>query len=102
MTQEMNRRGFFKATAVTGSLFLTGDILREGDFSQGLVKIPESEKMVITVITDNLADALRPDDKIARRHTGTASPLEGMLHAEHGLAYHVETVSRRPVSFLSF
>jgi 7,8-dihydropterin-6-yl-methyl-4-(beta-D-ribofuranosyl)aminobenzene 5'-phosphate synthase len=101
MTQEMNRRGFFKATAVTGSLFLTGDILREGDFSQGLVKIPESEKMVITVITDNLADALRPDDRIAKRHTGTVSPLEGMLHAEHGLAYHVETVvDGRSHSFL--
>jgi 7,8-dihydropterin-6-yl-methyl-4-(beta-D-ribofuranosyl)aminobenzene 5'-phosphate synthase len=92
MTKEINRRDFFKATAATGTLFLTGDILGEGVFSQGLAKIPEAEKIVITVITDNLADALRPDDRIAKRHTGTASPLESMLHAEHGLAYHVETV----------
>ncbi len=92
MTKEINRRDFLKATAVTGTLFLTEDILREGVFSQGLAKIPEAERIVITVITDNLADALRPDDKIARRHTGTVSPLESMLHAEHGLAYHVETV----------
>jgi 7,8-dihydropterin-6-yl-methyl-4-(beta-D-ribofuranosyl)aminobenzene 5'-phosphate synthase len=92
MTKAINRREFFKATAVTGTYLLTADILRGGALSQSLAKIPEAEKIVITVITDNYADALRPDDKIARRHTGTASPLESMLHAEHGLAYHVETV----------
>jgi 7,8-dihydropterin-6-yl-methyl-4-(beta-D-ribofuranosyl)aminobenzene 5'-phosphate synthase len=101
MTRAINRREFFKATAVTGTCLLTGDILRGGALSQSLIKIPEAEKIVITVITDNYADALRPDVKIARRHTGTASPLESMLHAEHGLAYHVETVvDARSHSFL--
>ncbi len=90
MLKEMNRRDFLKATAVTGTLFLTGDILRKGAYAQGLVKIPEAEKMVITVITDNYSDALRPHYKIAQRHFTT--PLESILHGEHGLAYHVETV----------
>ena len=56
------------------------------------VKIPEADKVVVTVITDNYADMLRPDYKIAKRHSFTESPLQGALHAEHGLAYHVETV----------
>jgi len=67
--------------------------LKSRTFAQGSVKIPEAEKIVITVITDNLADALRPDYKIAKRYSaGNASPFESVLiHAEHGLAYHVET-----------
>jgi len=70
--------------------------------AQDSVNVPEAEKMVITVITDNLADALRPDYKIAKRHAGTTSPLEGMLHAEHGLAYHVETVVNGQTHFFLF
>jgi 7,8-dihydropterin-6-yl-methyl-4-(beta-D-ribofuranosyl)aminobenzene 5'-phosphate synthase len=92
MEKEMNRREFLKAATATGAVFLMEDILGDGVMAQERVKIPEADKIVITVITDNLADALRPDDKIARRHVGTTSPLEGMLHAEHGLAYHIETV----------
>ena len=90
MSKEMNRRDFLKVTAATGALLMAGDSFREGPLAQGVVKIPEAEKIVITVITDNYADALRPHYKIARRHVGT--PLESILHGEHGLAYHVETV----------
>ena len=95
----MNRRDFLKVTAATGALLMAGDSFREGPLAQGVVKIPEAEKIVITVITDNYADALRPHYKIARRHVGT--PLESILHGEHGLAYHVETaVDGRAHSFL--
>ena len=88
MLKEMNRRDFLKATAVTGAVLLTGDMIRTRAFAQGTVKIPEAEKIVITVITDNYADALRPDYKIAKRYRMTSN--RGM-HGEHGLAYHVET-----------
>ncbi len=88
MLKEMNRRDFLKATAVTGAVLLTGDMIRTPAFAQGTVKIPEAEKIVITVITDNYADALRPDYKIAKRYMMTSN--RGM-HGEHGLAYHVET-----------
>ncbi|MBK6601004.1 MAG: MBL fold metallo-hydrolase [Betaproteobacteria bacterium] len=56
------------------------------------VRIPEAERIVISVITDNLADVTRPDCKIARRLRRTESPLDLAAHGEHGLAYHVETV----------
>ena len=92
MSRDVNRRDFLKTAAVTGTVFLAGDIFQGSAFAQGSVKIPEAEKIVITVITDNLADALRPNYKIARRHEWPTSPLEAMLHAEHGLAYHIETV----------
>lgn len=88
MLKDMNRRDFLKATAVTGAVLLTGDMIRTRAFAQGTVKIPEAEKIVITVITDNYADALRPDYKIAKRYRMTSN--RGM-HGEHGLAYHVET-----------
>ncbi len=88
MSKEMNRRDFLKATAVTGAVLLTGDMIRTPAFAQGTVKIPEAEKIVITVITDNYADALRPDYKIAKRYRMTSN--RGM-HGEHGLAYHIET-----------
>ena len=60
--------------------------------AQGEVRIPESEKIVITVIVDNLSDTTRPHYKIAQRHISTTSMLEMALHAEHGLAYQIETI----------
>jgi 7,8-dihydropterin-6-yl-methyl-4-(beta-D-ribofuranosyl)aminobenzene 5'-phosphate synthase len=59
--------------------------------AESQINIPESDRIVITVITDNYSDAIRPDYKIAKRHAGATSQLESLLHAEHGLAYHVET-----------
>jgi 7,8-dihydropterin-6-yl-methyl-4-(beta-D-ribofuranosyl)aminobenzene 5'-phosphate synthase len=92
MGNEMKRREFIKVATATGAVFFMGDILHEGAIAQDRIKIPESEKIAITVITDNYTDALRPHYKIARRPGGTTSPLDIILHAEHGLAYHVETV----------
>jgi 7,8-dihydropterin-6-yl-methyl-4-(beta-D-ribofuranosyl)aminobenzene 5'-phosphate synthase len=57
--------------------------------TQRTAKIPEVEKIVITVITDNSYDTLRASTDFAKRHyigPGTS------LHAEHGLSYHIETV----------
>ncbi|MGB7296025.1 MAG: MBL fold metallo-hydrolase [Candidatus Aminicenantales bacterium] len=97
----MNRREFLKVAKATGAVFLMGDILPKDTTAKDRVKIPEAEKIVITVITDNYTDALRPHDKIARRPEGWTSPLDIILHAEHGLAYHVETiVNARSHSFL--
>jgi 7,8-dihydropterin-6-yl-methyl-4-(beta-D-ribofuranosyl)aminobenzene 5'-phosphate synthase len=92
MEKGMNRREFLKATAATGTALMAGNFLQEASWAQGTVKIPESEKIVITVITDNLADLTLPHYKIAQRHMGTTSILEAALHAEHGLAYQIETV----------
>ena len=92
MEKGMNRRDFLKATAATGTVLLANNFLPGASWAQGAVKIPESEKIVITVITDNLADLTLPHYKIAQRHVGTTSILEAALHAEHGLAYQIENV----------
>jgi len=101
MEKELDRRSFLKVTALTGAALFIGDIFPSRGYAQSTAAIPESEKIIITVITDNLADATRPHYKIARRHTGTTSVLERALHAEHGLSYHVETtVNGQPHQFI--
>jgi len=102
MAKDMTRRDFLKTAGVTGTVFLAGDIFQSRAFAQGSVKIPEAEKIVVTFITDNYYDALRADDKIAKRHSAlNAGASEAMLHAEHGLAYHIETtVDGQTHSFL--
>jgi 7,8-dihydropterin-6-yl-methyl-4-(beta-D-ribofuranosyl)aminobenzene 5'-phosphate synthase len=88
----LDRREFLKATAATGAVLLGGNFLPGTSMAQGVVKIPGSEKIVITVITDNLADSSLPDHKIAKRLPRINSPLDNAPHAEHGLSYLIETV----------
>ncbi len=81
-------------SVATGAVLVGSDLLQGGSVAYGAVKIPEIEKATIMIITDNYYDALRPDSKIAKRYRmkpGT-SVYNLNLHAEHGLAYHVETV----------
>ena len=92
MEKGMNRREFLKATATTGAVLMGGNLLRQTAMAQGAVNIPEAEKIVITMVTDNYYDVNRLDYKIAKRHTFISNPLEAAVHAEHGLAYQIETV----------
>jgi 7,8-dihydropterin-6-yl-methyl-4-(beta-D-ribofuranosyl)aminobenzene 5'-phosphate synthase len=99
MLKEMDRRGFLKASAATGAILMAGNILTKGpSVAYGSVKIPEVEKLVITVITDNYYDCLRPNYKVAKRHfiiPGTS------IHSEHGLAYYIEAVvNDKPNAFM--
>ena len=104
MEKGMNRREFLKASAATGTLLIAGDLLKGGtSFAHGSVQIPEAEKITITIITDNYFDILRPDYKIAKRHGRKLglSMADTFLHAEHGLACHIENVvNGHPHSFL--
>jgi len=54
-----------------------------------LTAVKEVNRLVVTVITDNYYDALRPDTKVS---TVFRSKPGAIIHAEHGLSYHVETV----------
>jgi 7,8-dihydropterin-6-yl-methyl-4-(beta-D-ribofuranosyl)aminobenzene 5'-phosphate synthase len=92
MSKKVNRREFLEVSAATGALFLAEGLWWGRATAQGAVAIPEAERIVVTVITDNLADATRPNVKIARRPARTTNVLDGAMHGEHGLAYHVETV----------
>jgi 7,8-dihydropterin-6-yl-methyl-4-(beta-D-ribofuranosyl)aminobenzene 5'-phosphate synthase len=86
MLKEMNRRQFLKASAITGSLLISGDFFNDRtSLAYGPVEIPETERITITNIEDNYYDSLRPDSQIAKRYRGD-------FYAEHGLACHIETV----------
>ncbi len=90
MKSEMNRREFLKESAVTGALFLAGDLLRGAPVVYGAVNIPEAEKITITIIMDNYLDPTRPSRKIDIRYTGAGGG--GPLYAQHGLACHIEPI----------
>jgi 7,8-dihydropterin-6-yl-methyl-4-(beta-D-ribofuranosyl)aminobenzene 5'-phosphate synthase len=92
MDKEMTRREFLNTTALTGTVLLAGNILPGISFAQGLVKIPESESITITVLADSYVDAGRADEKIAKRLRRVISPLDTAPHGEHGLAYQIENV----------
>jgi 7,8-dihydropterin-6-yl-methyl-4-(beta-D-ribofuranosyl)aminobenzene 5'-phosphate synthase len=99
MPRGLNRREFLETTAAAGAIWMAGGVLKNaGVADSGPLEIPEVEQLVITVITDNYYDCLRPNDKVAKRHfiiPGTS------IHSEHGLAYHIETVVKsRPHAFL--
>ena len=94
MSKDINRREFLKASVATGAVLVGGNLFQGGAVAYGSVKIPEIEKAMIMIITDNYYDALRPDSKIAKRYRmnpGT-SVYNINLHAEHGVSYYVETV----------
>jgi 7,8-dihydropterin-6-yl-methyl-4-(beta-D-ribofuranosyl)aminobenzene 5'-phosphate synthase len=96
MMKEINRREFLMASAAAGATLMAGSILKGGpSVAYGSAKIPEVEKLVVTVITDNYYDCLRWNYKIAKRHykfPGESIWKGFRFHAEHGLAYHIETV----------
>ena len=60
------------------------------------------DQMSVTTVVDNSIDALRPDEKIARRHTLERSGRIPTLRAEHGLAHHVEITRRSETLRLAF
>jgi 7,8-dihydropterin-6-yl-methyl-4-(beta-D-ribofuranosyl)aminobenzene 5'-phosphate synthase len=89
MDNEMDRRDFLKFSMAAGALLAAGEAAKGGLMAQETGKIMEVDKLTIWVLTDNYFDTLRPDNKITRRYRVTPGKS---IHAEHGLAYFVETV----------
>jgi len=89
METELTRRDFLYATAATGAVLLAGNPLQGISRAQGKAGIAEVDKVTVWVLTDNYYDALRPDSKIAKRFRAVPGKS---IHAEHGLAYYLETV----------
>lgn len=65
----------------------------------GSVNVTEVERLLITVITDNYYDALRPDATITKRFR--TQPGQWM-HAEHGLSFFIEASSNGRTSGFMF
>jgi 7,8-dihydropterin-6-yl-methyl-4-(beta-D-ribofuranosyl)aminobenzene 5'-phosphate synthase len=89
MENGMDRREFLKFSIATGALLVAGEGIMEGVQAQGTMHVTEVDKVTIWVLTDNYYDSLRPDSKITKRHRAVPGKS---IHAEHGLAYYVETV----------
>jgi 7,8-dihydropterin-6-yl-methyl-4-(beta-D-ribofuranosyl)aminobenzene 5'-phosphate synthase len=99
--KEISRREFLMASAAAGATLAAGSILKGGpSVAYASVKIPEIEKLTITVITDNYYDCLRLPDRIAKRTNVVVPGLT--LHAEHGLIYYIETVLNGKTSTFMF
>ncbi|HEY3276458.1 MAG TPA: MBL fold metallo-hydrolase [Syntrophorhabdaceae bacterium] len=70
----------------------------EREISTMAMKLPELDRLVITVVTDNYYDALRPDAAIAARFRTRPGVS---LHAEHGFSCFIETASQgREAAFM--
>ena len=99
MKDEMDRREFLKTTVAAGAVLMAGGIMGGVKDGHAAVKIPEVDKVEITIITDNYYDALRPDAPITKRFR--TQPGKWM-HAEHGLSYYIETSSKGRQSAFMF
>lgn len=99
MQDKMDRREFLKFSMAAGVLLVAGEGTQAGVKAQGATKVTEVDKVTIWVLTDNYYDALRPDSKITMRYRVTPGKS---IHAEHGLAYYVETVVNGKTSSCMF
>jgi 7,8-dihydropterin-6-yl-methyl-4-(beta-D-ribofuranosyl)aminobenzene 5'-phosphate synthase len=91
----MNRRQFLKLGAVTGGAVALGGMSRIGSrialAQSGAV--PTVDRLVMTTVVDNLYDIFAQAGKL-ETITVQRTPLPGgrPLLAEHGLAYHLESI----------
>jgi 7,8-dihydropterin-6-yl-methyl-4-(beta-D-ribofuranosyl)aminobenzene 5'-phosphate synthase len=99
MQDGMDRREFLRFSIATGALLVAGEGIKADAEAQGVTKVTEVDKVTVWVLTDNYYDALRPDNKITRRYRVVPGKS---VHAEHGLAYYVQTVVNGKASTCMF
>ena len=54
------------------------------------IRLPEIDRLTVTIITDNYCDAIRPEAAIGKRHRGGPG---ASINAQHGLSFYIETAS---------
>jgi len=89
MNDGMDRREFLTFSMATGALLVAAGATKSGAIAQEAARITEADKVTVWVLTDNYYDALRPDSTITKRYRVVPGKS---IHAEHGLAYYVESV----------
>ncbi len=99
MEEGMSRRDFLKTTVGAGAVLMAGGVMGGTGRAYGAVKMTEVDRVVITIITDNYYDALRPDAPVTKRFR--TQPGKWM-HAEHGLSCFIETTSNGKASGFIF
>jgi 7,8-dihydropterin-6-yl-methyl-4-(beta-D-ribofuranosyl)aminobenzene 5'-phosphate synthase len=99
MKDGMDRREFLKFSMAAGALLVAGEGTKAGVKAQGTIRVTEVDRVTVWVLTDNYYDALRPDSKITKRYRVVPGKS---IHAEHGLAYYLETVVNGKASACMF
>jgi 7,8-dihydropterin-6-yl-methyl-4-(beta-D-ribofuranosyl)aminobenzene 5'-phosphate synthase len=89
MDDSMGRRRFLQVSMAMGAALGAGMATKGEAMAQEKAKITQADKVTVWVLTDNYYDALRPDTKITKRYRVVPGKS---IHAEHGLAYYVESV----------
>lgn len=90
MDDSMDRRKFLQVSMAMGAVLGAGVATKGVAMAkEATTEIIQADKVTVWVLTDNYYDALRPDSKITKRYR----VLPGKsVHAEHGLAYYMESV----------
>jgi 7,8-dihydropterin-6-yl-methyl-4-(beta-D-ribofuranosyl)aminobenzene 5'-phosphate synthase len=99
MKDGMDRREFLKFSMAAGALLVAGEGTKVGVMAQGTAGVTEVDKVTVWVLTDNYYDAMRTDTKITKRYRVVPGKS---IHAEHGLAYYMETVVNGKASACMF
>jgi 7,8-dihydropterin-6-yl-methyl-4-(beta-D-ribofuranosyl)aminobenzene 5'-phosphate synthase len=93
--ETMNRRRFLKLGAVTGGAVALGGVRRMGRRAASAQSgaVPTVDRLVMTSVVDNFYDAFARGGKLDTITVQrTSLPAGRPLLAEHGLAYHFESV----------
>src|SRR5690242_12496996 len=91
----MNRRQFLKLGAVIGGAEFLGGVCRTGGRPAAAQTgaVPTVDRLVLTTVVDNFYDAFARSAKLDTINVQrTALPHGRPLLAEHGLAYHMESM----------
>src|SRR5512147_866587 len=89
MNKGMNRRDFMRYSMATGMLIAAGERLQSLATAEDAAKTTEVDKLTVWVLTDNYYDTNIVDGKNGKRYRVVPGKS---IHAEHGLAYYIETV----------
>jgi len=91
----MNRRQFLKLGAVTGGTVALGGVWRMGGRAALAQSgaVPTVDRLVMTSVVDNIYDIFAKGGKLDTITVQRTPPPGGRpLLAEHGLAYHLESI----------
>ncbi len=89
MNNGVSRREFLKYSLAAGALLAAGEGILNNAEAQAARGVTEVDKLIVWVLTDNYYDTARADVKNTKRYRSKSGES---IHAEHGIAFYVETL----------
>lgn len=89
MSNDVSRREFLKYSLATGALLAAGDGILNNMMARAASGVTEVDRLIVWVLTDNYYDTNRADVKNTKRYRSKSGKS---IHAEHGIAFYVETL----------